>query len=212
MHLLISFVSLLLAATTPQENPASVPAAPHMTPKEALKKLLDGNERYSQDHLLHADSSADRREAIHSSQAPFAAILGCSDSRIPPEIIFDQGVGDLFIIRVAGNVVGDLEQNSIDYSVKYLKSSLVLVLGHENCGAVKAVLDGATKDINQIADLIKPAVKNCKELNVCIHKNIENTVKMIKKSPLIQEYMAKGEVDVVGAYYDLRSGKIELLP
>ena len=92
-------------------------------------------------------------------QKPFAIILGCSDSRVSPEILFDQGIGDLFIVRVAGNVAGPVELDSIEYAALYLKSSLVLVLGHENCGAITAVLDGQTKEIEHVADLIAPAIQ-----------------------------------------------------
>ncbi|MES2200173.1 MAG: carbonic anhydrase [Chlamydiota bacterium] len=182
-----------------------------LTPKQALQKLVDGNERYTKDHLLHADSSAERREAISSHQEPFAIILGCSDSRVPPEIIFDQGVGDLFIVRVAGNVAGPIEIDSMEYAVKHLHSSLIMVLGHENCGAIKAVLANQLTEIDQIAGLIKPAVTNCKNVDQCVRANVEHVVKKIKESALISPHVIAGEVDVVGAYYDLNTGKVELL-
>lgn len=161
-----------------------------ITPKQALQKLLDGNERYTKDLLAHSDSSLQRREAIACTQEPFAVILGCSDSRVPPEIIFDQGLGDLFVVRVAGNVVGPLELDSIEYSTKYLKSSLIVVLGHENCGAIKAVLAGQTEEIDQIARLIEPALKECRERNApvldsCIQSNVKHVVKQIKEDPRI---------------------------
>ena len=186
------------------------------TPKQALQKLVEGNERYTKDLLSHSDSSLQRREAIASTQEPFAVILGCSDSRVPPEIIFDQGLGDLFVVRVAGNVVGPLELDSIEYATKYLKSSLILVLGHENCGAIKAVLAGQTQEIDQIALLIEPAVKECKKgkgpvLDQCIESNVRHVVKLIKEDPRISKYLLKGQVDVVGGYYDLNTGKVKIL-
>ncbi|HUD00945.1 MAG TPA: carbonic anhydrase, partial [Rhabdochlamydiaceae bacterium] len=118
-----------------------------LTPDKALETLMDGNQRFSQDKSLHSDRNSERRQELVSKQTPYAIILGCSDSRVAPEIVFDQGIGDLFIVRVAGNVVGPLELDSIEYSALYLHSSLVMVLGHESCGAIKAVLAGTTKDI-----------------------------------------------------------------
>lgn len=125
---------------------------------ESLSRLMKGNDRYVHDTLEHPNRTPERREAVVSKQEPFAVIVGCADSRVSPEIIFDQGVGDLFVVRVAGNVIGPLELDSIDYSVLYLHSSVVLVLGHENCGAVKAVINNTTKDIESVANLIRPSV------------------------------------------------------
>lgn len=128
------------------------------TPSVALQRLIDGNGRFSQDELLHADHSA-----LLQGQTPFATIVSCSDSRVIPESIFDQGVGDLFVVRIAGNVVGPVELDSIDFSVKVLGSSLILVLGHESCGAVKAVMQKILLEIThrlmpqlQFARLSKP--------------------------------------------------------
>ena len=192
----------------------------HITPEEALQKLLDGNERYIQDRLLHPDRNTERREAVSARQEPFAIILGCSDSRVPPEIIFDQGVGDLFVVRVAGNVVGPIALESILYSTKYLHSSLIIVLGHERCGAVTAVLEGITTDIKTISSLIKPIIQKCKKckhtstedlLDLCIRSNAKNIAKNIKKSPIIAQYIQEKKIDVVAGYYDLDTGRVEIL-
>jgi carbonic anhydrase len=180
-------------------------------PSVALQRLVDGNARYVEDQLSHPDRSSDRREEITSGQAPFATILGCSDSRVPPEIIFDQGLGDLFVVRVAGNVVAPVEQDSIDYSVKYLGSSIILVMGHESCGAVDAVMAGKTADIEDVARLIKPAIKQSKDIESAIKANVRWVVNSVKKSPMIKKYMADGKIDVVGGYYHLGTGKVELL-
>lgn len=111
-----------------------------LSPQEALKKLQEGNERFVSDKSLRClTDKEDRRKALVNNQKPFAIILGCSDSRVAPEILFDQGLGDLFIIRVAGNVLGSSEIDSITYAVKALLCPLIVVLGHENCGAVEAV-------------------------------------------------------------------------
>lgn len=180
-------------------------------PSESLQRLIDGNQRYVDDQLLRPDRSADRREEMLEGQHPFAAIMGCSDSRVPPEIIFDQGLGDLFIVRVAGNVVGPVELDSIEYSVKYLGSSIVLVLGHELCGAVTAVMEGQTADIEAVADLIQPAIKRSKSLEAAIKDNVRWVVRYLKTSPVLKKYMAEQKVDCVGAYYNVGTGKIEIL-
>jgi carbonic anhydrase len=191
-----------------------------LTPQESLERLVEGNKRYAEDHLLHGDQSAARRESVSVKQEPFAVILGCSDSRVPPELIFDQGLGDLFVVRVAGNVVGPLELDSLEYSVKHLHSSVILVLGHENCGAVTAVLEGNTDEIEDIALLIEPSVRACKKeksngehstVNQCVRANVRNVVLLLQNSPMLSRYHKDKKVDIVGAYYDLDTGKVEIL-
>lgn len=182
------------------------------TPKEALQRLLEGNERFVKDNSLCPDRNTDRRAASAAKQKPFAVILGCSDSRVPPELAFDQGLGDVFVVRVAGNVVGPTELDSVEYSAIYNGSSIIMVLGHEGCGAIEAVLANNTADIEAIANLIKPAVKNAHHSQeAAIEANVRNSVKRIKNSPAIQKLIKAGKIDVVGAYYDLNTGKVILL-
>lgn len=183
-----------------------------MDPQEALQRLLEGNQRYVHDQLTHPDRTPFRREEIKKGQNPFATILGCSDSRVSPEIIFDQGLGDLFIVRVAGNVIDSVGQDSIDYSIRYLGSTLVLVMGHESCGAVTAVFDGKTGDIEDIARLIKPAIKNAKDIEFAIKANVRWTVDQLKKNAFIKKLINEKKINVVGAYYHLGEGNVELLP
>lgn len=194
------------AAKSPQ-------SAESVTPEAALERLVEGNSRYSADLHEHPDRLSLRRIEIYQKQRPFATIVGCSDSRVPPEIIFDQGLGDLFVVRVAGQVVGPVELDSIEYSIKYLGSSLVLVLGHQLCGAVDAVLKGKTADIEEVADLIRPALKNIKQksLENAVKANVFWVVENLKKTPLIHQLMQEGKVNVVGGYYTLPDGKVELL-
>lgn len=190
-----------------------------ITPKEALQRLMDGNSRYVEDRLLHPDRNTERREATSATQEPFAAILGCSDSRVPPEIVFDQGVGDLFVVRVAGNVVGPVELASLEYTIKYLHSSIIVVLGHAKCGAMKAVLEGTTEDIEAVADLIEPMIQGCKSeckpcndlLDVCVKENARHVAKLIREQPLMKKYIEEQKIDVVAGYYDLATGKVEIL-
>lgn len=187
-----------------------------VTPDQALQTLMEGNQRFSKDQSLHLDRASERRQELLSKQAPFAVILGCSDSRVAPEIVFDQGIGDLFIVRVAGNVVGPLELDSIEYSALYLNSSIVMVLGHENCGAVGAVIGGNTKDIEAVAELIQPAADATKmqkgnRLENTIKTNAKMMADQLRNTPVLNGLIAKKKLSVVAAYYNLRTGKVELL-
>lgn len=181
------------------------------TPDELLKQLMEGNDRYINDKLLYPNQSSARREEVQEKQHPFAAILGCSDSRVAPEIIFDQGLGDLFIVRVAGNVAGPIELDSVEYSVKHLGATLIVVLGHQSCGAVTAVMEGQTADIEDVAKLIQPAVKRAKTTEEAIKANVRNVVAQLGKTPLLKKLIKQKKIGCVGAYYHLGSGKVELL-
>lgn len=185
---------------------------PSISPKEALQRLVEGNQRFMDDKSHCPNRNEDRRAAIAAKQKPFAIILGCSDSRVPPELAFDQGLGDLFTVRVAGNVVGSTELDSVAYSAIYNGSAIIMVLGHENCGAVAAVLAHQTHDIPAVAKLITPAV-NTKEhtMEAAVKANIYNSMTRIKQAPAIAQLIKAGKIDVVGAVYDLDTGKVQLL-
>jgi carbonic anhydrase len=185
---------------------------------EALKKLLDGNKRYVAVQLTHPDQNKERLAEVAKGQHPFAIILGCSDSRVPPEIIFDQGIGDLFIIRVAGNITDDITIGSIEYAVEHLGVKLIVVLGHEKCGAVDATVKGgeAPGHIKSLIDAIKPAVEKAKAqtgdvLDNAIRNNVEIVVNQLKSSaPILKEATEKG-LKIVGARYDLDEGSVDIL-
>ena len=190
----------------------SAPVLAEMSCDEALQNLKDGNIRFATDSSIHPNRVSERREELTQTQQPFAAIVGCSDSRVSPEIIFDQGIGDLFIIRVAGNVVGPLEMDSIDYAAIYLHSRLIVVLGHENCGAVDAVLKGTTKDIEAVAKLIAPAVKKAGGgLEETIKANVQQVVSQIQTSKTLKPLFDQNKLSVVGGYYNFHTGKVEFL-
>lgn len=182
-----------------------------MDPKEVLDRLLMGNKRYAEDRLEHPNRCLFRREEIKLEQNPIAIIVGCSDSRVAPEIIFDQGLGDLFTVRVAGNVVGPIERDSIDFSVRYLGSSLVLVLGHESCGAVTAVFNGKTEDIEEIASLIEPSLEGATDIESAIIANVRSMVEYLKSTPFLKEQVEAKKIEIVGAYYHLGSGIVEIV-
>ncbi len=185
-------------------------------PDEALEKLMKGNERYINEISKFSNRSQERREETIHSQEPFAAIISCSDSRGSPDIIFDQGIGDIFVVRVAGNVIGPIELASLEYSAIYLNSSLIMVLGHENCGAVKAVLEGKSKDIEPIAELIAPAIEmaKCHKGSLwenAIKDNAIHFVKDLRANPALADLINKGRLKVVGAYYSFTTGKVEII-
>lgn len=187
------------------------------TPQAALERLWQGNKRFMQDGTTCPENHQMRRLATVSKQKPFAIVLGCSDSRVPPEIAFDQGIGDIFVVRIAGNVVSKLEMESIEYSALYNDSSIIVVLGHQNCGAVTAVLENKTQDIESIAELIKPAVYQAKykkenadlTLKDAIIINVQNSVDRVKRNALISKLIKEGKIMVVGAYYDLATGEAQ---
>ncbi len=185
--------------------------------ESGLERLMQGNQRYVKDDLKYPNRSAERRESLVSKQSPFAIIVGCSDSRVSPEILFDQGIGDLFVVRVAGNVIGSIELDSIDYAALVLKSSTILVLGHENCGAVNAVLEGNTSGMESIARLIYPAIEAEKEqksqnlLESSIKKNAKNMKEYLLKTSILKKLVNEGKLDIQAAYYDLQTGAVELL-
>ncbi len=187
-------------------------AAAHISPNDALARLLEGNKRFMNDQSHCPNRNEDRRLSLTAKQRPFAIIVGCSDSRVPPELAFDQGLGDLFVIRVAGNVVGPTELDSVDYSAIVNNSSIIVVLGHETCGAVSAVLENNTQDIETVANLIKPSIKPNQTLLAAIEANIRHSVDTIKRSPPIAKLMKAKQLDVVGAYYDFNTGEVRILP
>lgn len=187
--------------------------------KQSLKKLLDGNKRCAAGTQQNPRQDAKRRKEVTKGQKPFAVIVGCSDSRIPPELIFDQGLGDLFVVRLAGNIVDSLAMGSIEYAVEHLATKLVLVLGHGNCGAVTAAAKSADAPghVGSIVKAIQPAIKKARKLkgdlvDNAIRANVSLVVNKIKSSkPIMVEMIEKGDVQVIGAYYNIETGEVELL-
>lgn len=188
-----------------------------LSPQNALQRLMNGNQRYVEDRLEHPNRTSERREASQSIQFPYAVIVGCSDSRVSPEIIFDEGIGDLFVVRVAGNVIGSLEMESVLYAATALKSVLVLVLGHENCGAVKAVVDGNTKSIPALANIIAPAIQEAKEedpshlLVSSVKANAIHMKELLLKHPPLSKLFHAKKIEIVAGYYNLQTGVVDLL-
>jgi len=197
-------------------------AGPGISPDEALKKLIDGNNRFVQSAQAQKDIGNNRRTELTKGQHPFAVILSCSDSRVPPEHIFDQGLGDIFVVRVAGNVADSIELGSVEYAAEHLGVPLILVLGHQSCGAVKATVDGGKPEgnIESIVKKIAPAVKKAREtvkekdklLDAAILENTKSTAKTLtKKSSIIKHLVEEKKVKIAAGVYNMATGKVELV-
>jgi carbonic anhydrase len=188
---------------------------------DALYRLLDGNQRFVHQQAKHPDESMGRVHEIASSQHPFAVVVCCSDSRVAPEIVFDQGLGDLFVVRTAGNMLSGIEIGSIEYAVTHLQASLVFVMGHENCGAVKAFIEGGDipGHIKEIVDSIgredevrKIALNDAHRLEHVVNANALHACRqLIRQSPLLQNVFAENKLTVVAGVYGLQNGKVTLL-
>jgi carbonic anhydrase len=212
-----------LAASIPlallQGEAANAQEVSSITPEDALKKLMEGNQRYIQQKRTFPDQDRSRIAEVAKGQHPFATILGCSDSRVASEIIFDQGLGDLFDIRVAGNFIDNVVLGNMEYAVLELGVPLLVILGHERCGAVKAALDGkpVPGHISSLVAAIKPAVYATKgqpgdPWDNAVRANVKMTVNKLKAlSPILAKAVKAGTLKVVGARYDLESGAVEII-
>jgi len=186
---------------------------------KSLKELIAGNERFAAAKMIHGNQSAERKNELAKGQHPFAVIVSCSDSRVPPEIVFDQGLGDLFVIRSAGNLVDDIGLGSIEYAVEHLGVQLIVVLGHERCGAVSAAVQGgeAPGHIAKLIEEIKPAVKMAKKepgnlIENAVISNINLVVKQLLNSePVLKEFIHENKLKIVGARYDLDDGTVSIV-
>jgi carbonic anhydrase len=186
-----------------------------LTPALAIDELLQGNKRFSTQKTKQPNRGAFRLREVAAGQKPFAAILGCADSRVPAEIVFDQGLGDLFVVRVAGNVATPEEIGSLEYGTLVLGAKVILVLGHERCGAVKAAIENkpVPGQIGSILKRIKPIVvaSNTQSedlLKATTIANVKNQIAILKSSPVITELIRSGQLKIVGGYYDLDTGLV----
>src|SRR4029453_8160853 len=236
-------VSLVSANQFARAADLAHPDQPILAPAEAISKLKEGNGRYTSGNQhphesseersymaansyenagttflgMTADQAAKRRAQLAKSQHPFAIIVSCSDSRVPPEIVFDQGLGDLFVLRVAGNVINDESLGSIEYAVDHLAVRLIAVIGHQSCGAVKAARETivakgkAPAHIQSLVAAIKPAVDSTVngDLDATIKANVKRVVDSLRSStPILKAKVDSGEVQVIGGYYSLDTGAV----
>ena len=202
----------LIADVSVQDKPPSA--------AEVLAELKAGNEHHATKHYQHPHQTAARQRELTTTQHPHATILSCADSRVAPEIVFDQGLGDLFDVRVAGNIAGDAEIASIEYAADHLGVPVLVVLGHQRCGAVTAATEPgeAPGHLPVLIAAIRPAVEQARgmpgdTIDNAVRINVENVVRQLTGSqPVLAGLTAAGRLQVVGAVYSLDTGKIEWLP
>jgi carbonic anhydrase len=185
------------------------------TPDLAVNALYQGNKRFSLQKTQQPNRSSFRLREVAKGQKPFAAILGCADSRVPSEIIFDQGLGDLFVVRVAGNIATPEEIGSLEYGTLVLGAKVIMVLGHERCGAVDATIQNkpVPGKIGSILEKIKPAVTSTAgqsgdRLKNATIANIKNQIAELQTSPVIADLVKAGKLKIVGGFYDLDTGVV----
>jgi carbonic anhydrase len=214
MKLHRSNLTFILALALTGGAIAADPSAPAVGADDALARLKAGNERFAKSKISAGQPVAARRAETAQDQHPFAIVVGCADSRTAPEIIFDQSIGDLFVIRTAGNLVDDYALGSIEYAVGHLGTRLIVVLGHARCGAVKAALggDSAPGHINSLVRDIQPAVTAAKgkegdALVNAIHENDAEVAAKVRKEAQLGELAS--QVKIVEGYYNLDTGKVE---
>lgn len=193
------------------------------TGDEALQKLMDGNKRFVESNLIKKDIGDTKRKELLKGQKPFAIVVTCSDSRVPPELLFDQGLGDIFVIRVAGNVVAPIELGSIEYGAEHLNAPLLFILGHSKCGAVTATVDAKGEPEGNIGAILKkimPAAEKAKKKGGTKEEIVETAIKenvkdvyndVMKKSSIVKHLVQEGKLKIVGGEYMLSTGKVEMI-
>jgi carbonic anhydrase len=194
------------------------------TPQEAIRLLKSGNSRFFGGTARRPEMSANERRAQILGQTPFAVVLGCSDSRVPIELVYDQSLGDIFSVRVAGQIVDPGTAGSFEYAIKHLKTKVLVVMGHEGCGAVKAAmakpedLKGEPDNVRYLVDRIAPGVAGMPEIRdpkakmrEAVMANVRKQVALAKENPVVKAAVAKNELAVVGAFYEISSGQVDFL-
>jgi len=215
----VALIVLSVGVTGLLRAGSSAPAAASTSADEALKRLLEGNGRFVAGTPSHPNQSVDRRAALTGGQTPFAVILTCADSRVAPEIYFDQGLGDLFVLRNAGNVLNDHIVGSIEYAVEHLHTKLIVVVGHSQCGAVAATVAGghASGHIHSIVESIEPSLAIARKQQ---GDAVDNTVRVHARrvaeilsqvDPIVGAAVKAGQVKAAAGRYDLATGRIEIL-
>lgn len=209
--------------TIPENNPNPNP----VSAEEAKRRLIEGNRRFVNENRQYPNQSKRRLQSVSKKQYPYAAILGCADSRVPPEIIFDQGLGDLFVVRIAGNIASNETIGSLEYATANLGTQLIVVLGHKGCGAVSAAFDNQPDNgkINSIVDDIRPSLSpnsrtrrnssnnnDVNDDNNAVINNIEYQARKLQNnSQIIDKLIRDDRLKIVGAYYDINTGKVRFL-
>ena len=212
---LLGLTVMVMTFTMCKSQSASVPS----TPEEALAELIAGNERYVNEECVNPRSDMERVEETAPHQAPFAAVVGCSDSRVPVELLFDQGIGDIFVIRTAGNNVNsEMVMGSVDYAIEHLGVKVLLVLGHGSCGGVTGAISEGEEEHGNIGHLLGTIRNDVSEyvgkadiLDDAIRHHTHVQVERILGYPHVSEKIEDGELLVKAAYYDVKTGKVSIL-
>ena len=186
--------------------------------EEALATLMSGNKRFVSARQLHANLTSERRAELKDGQCPIAIILGCSDSRVPPELIFDQGLGDLFVVRVAGNILDNVVLGSIEYAASHLSTSLVMILGHSKCGAIEATAARGSMEghLPCLTAAIQPSLDEVKDkpgdlINNAAKENAKMIGQKLLSEPILAARINAGKLSVVAAFYDLDTGVVAVI-
>ena len=214
----VAVLAAVLPVVALAADPHAKPAAP--VPDAVLKDLQQGNARFVAGKAKHPDESVAHRKELAGGQHPEAVILGCADSRVPPELVFDEGLGDLFVVRVAGNVADPVDVGSVEYAVEHLGVGVVVVLGHHSCGAVTSTVEAGGKaegNIGAILAEIQPAVEQAKAspgkeglVDDAVHLNAQRTAAaLVERSPILKKAVEEKKLKIVAAVYDLKSGQVE---
>ena len=220
---LVFLFSALITSDALAEPPTAKASKP-VDALEALKRLKAGNARFVKGKPQHPHETSDWRHRLEREQHPYAVVLGCSDSRVPPELVFDQGFGDLFVVRVAGNVVDTDVTASVEYAIDHLDTQLIVVMGHSNCGAVTATLDhlsspdGEPAEVVSLLYRIEPAIigvpsdlPRTQRISSAVQRNVELAVRRLSRVPDLRRSINAGKIKIVGAVYDMHTGKIKVL-
>ncbi|MET9830334.1 carbonic anhydrase [Streptomyces sp. NPDC006385] len=210
------------AGAAPAASPVAAVARPD-SPRTAFDRLMEGNKRWVDGKLQHPDQTPERRTLLAAEQKPYAAILSCIDSRVPPELVFDTGIGDLFVMRTGGQVVSPVVTGSVEYGPLTAGTSLIVVLGHQSCGAVKAAYKALKEktplpgNLQSIVEAVRPAYeeiskqKHADPVDAMIRVHTRQTAADLRKSTNLAPLLRKRDVAIVSAYYSLETGRVEVL-
>ncbi|MBD2258588.1 carbonic anhydrase [Pseudanabaena sp. FACHB-2040] len=210
--------NLIWQVKSAQAAESSAAARPALSPDAALQKLVEGNQRFAQHQPQYPDQTEDRVREVAQAQYPFATVLSCADSRVPAEIVFDQGIGDIFDVRIAGNIATPEALGSIEYAVVLLGTPLLMVLGHERCGAVTAAVQNKALPgaIGTFVEAILPAVTRVKDqpgdvIDNVVSANVQYQIEELMRSQLLTERLQSGSLKIVGGRYDLDTGRVVII-
>lgn len=210
--------NLLWQVKQAQAAESSSSKPPSLSPDHALQKLVEGNQRFVDHQPQYPDQSEKRLQEVAQSQHPFATVLSCADSRVPVELVFDQGIGDIFDVRIAGNIATPEVIGSIEYAVALLGTPLLMVLGHERCGAVTAAVQNESLpgEISTFVKAILPAVERVKDqpgdsVDNVVAANVRYQIEKLQRSPLLMARLQSGKLKIVGGRYDLDTGRVKII-